>query len=509
MQSTNPPRPRGLRLLALDDGGTRGLSELLIIQELMNRINFIDKAAVAPKPCQYFDLIGGVGTGGLIALMLGRLEMPIDRAIEAYVRFTSSVFSDKKWRSKEKFKVSVFETNMKAIIEMSGFCCELTSHKVVKARATTANPGFFEPVLITDGGIQEAFIGGNLGFNNPSKLVLEETESVFGHSAQVACLVSIGAGQLGPLSLQHSDMLNIVRKIATDTEKAAEELMSQYKHIPDVFFRLNVEQGLQNLALDDWTKLAEIKTHTHSYLLQTTKANHVNNIVQALHTSPSKISVGIFRGSVLPENHIKIFMQDIYQIPAPTRVFTGRIDILEKLNEYFATDSISKEQKRYVLYGLGGAGKTQIVLQFLALWGSSAGLQLLLFKQQEWLLVFDNADDIMLNLQPFFPPCQHGNIIITTRNKECISHAPQHNDKIEELTEEASIDLLGKICGRPEVSYEEAKLVVKELEFFPLAIIQAGHYLLQEKWSGLGQYVEKYKLNRKRFLEQDLKQHID
>ena len=27
------------------------------------------------RPCEYFDLIGGTGTGGLIAIMLGRLRM--------------------------------------------------------------------------------------------------------------------------------------------------------------------------------------------------------------------------------------------------------------------------------------------------------------------------------------------------------------------------------------------------------------------------------------------------
>jgi patatin-like phospholipase/acyl hydrolase len=28
-----------------------------------------------PSPCEYFDLIGGTGFGGLIALLLGRLRM--------------------------------------------------------------------------------------------------------------------------------------------------------------------------------------------------------------------------------------------------------------------------------------------------------------------------------------------------------------------------------------------------------------------------------------------------
>ncbi|KAG6867495.1 hypothetical protein C0993_002100 [Termitomyces sp. T159_Od127] len=121
MQSINLPTTHGLRLLVLDDGGTRGLSELLIIQELMNRIKYITNASVSPKPCEYFDMIGGVGTGGLIALMLGRLKMPIDQAIKEYVTLCSRVFSDKKWQGRnEKFRASVFEASIEAIIKSSG-----------------------------------------------------------------------------------------------------------------------------------------------------------------------------------------------------------------------------------------------------------------------------------------------------------------------------------------------------------------------------------------------------
>ncbi|KAG6870109.1 hypothetical protein C0993_005151, partial [Termitomyces sp. T159_Od127] len=47
--------------------------------------------------------------------------MPIDQAIEEYVRFASNVFSNKKWgNKKEKFKASVFVTGMEAIIKLSG-----------------------------------------------------------------------------------------------------------------------------------------------------------------------------------------------------------------------------------------------------------------------------------------------------------------------------------------------------------------------------------------------------
>jgi len=35
-----------------------------------------------------------------------------------------------------------------------------------------------------------------------------------------------------------------------------------------------------------------------------------------------------------------------------------------------------------------------------------------------WLLVFDNADNVDLKLKNFFPSCSFGNILVTTRNRE-------------------------------------------------------------------------------------------
>lgn len=62
------------RVLALDGGGIRGLSSLLILQNIMDEVGAKSKDP-DPKPCKYFDLIGGTSAGGLIAIMLGRLGM--------------------------------------------------------------------------------------------------------------------------------------------------------------------------------------------------------------------------------------------------------------------------------------------------------------------------------------------------------------------------------------------------------------------------------------------------
>jgi len=100
-----------LRLLALDGGGVRGFSMLQILKQLMDVVD----PESPPKPCDYFDMIGGTSTGGLvsevicdtrhiantyslIAIMLGRLQMTIDECIDAYIVLSDRVFQKRRHR---------------------------------------------------------------------------------------------------------------------------------------------------------------------------------------------------------------------------------------------------------------------------------------------------------------------------------------------------------------------------------------------------------------------------
>lgn len=47
----------------------RGLVTLLILRRLLYTID----SRNPPKPCEVFDVIAGTSTGGLLAIMLGRL----------------------------------------------------------------------------------------------------------------------------------------------------------------------------------------------------------------------------------------------------------------------------------------------------------------------------------------------------------------------------------------------------------------------------------------------------
>lgn len=216
---------RAVNLLALDGGGIRGLSELMILNEIMRRVQYDQQLAELPRPCDYFDLIGGTSTGGLIALMLGRLRMRTDEALETYNSLARAIFSkeNKKWRGQDgMFKASTLEERVKKLVsdkrqgermldlttstaKGKAFVCAMPANNLEyprrfrtypvralgsanceiweAARATSAAPTFFKRIAISDGsGGKEEFIDGGLRCNNPTKQVLEEPKAIFGAS---------------------------------------------------------------------------------------------------------------------------------------------------------------------------------------------------------------------------------------------------------------------------------------------------------------------------------------
>ena len=86
-------------------------------------------------------------------------------------------------------------------------------------------------------------------------------------------------------------------------------------------------------------------------------------------------------------------------------------------------------------------------------------LDLLAKQRKEWLLFFDSADDIHLNLREYFPKCSHGNILITSRNRETRHHAlnQRSNCKVSGLTAEEAKGLLLEIAGLGETLTDEVE----------------------------------------------------
>ena len=94
----------------------RGYSMLIIIQELMHKV-YVELEGKAPrpsqipKPCEHFDLIVGTGTGGLIALMLGRLRLDLETCKELYTRLTQFVFQTDKTIAGIPYRSTLFKAS--------------------------------------------------------------------------------------------------------------------------------------------------------------------------------------------------------------------------------------------------------------------------------------------------------------------------------------------------------------------------------------------------------------
>ena len=132
-------------------------------------------------------------------------------------------------------------------------------------RATSAVPTFF-PHIVIDG---EPFVDGGMGCNNPVQQVLQEAELVF-PDRHVACIVSIGTGQAQMIGIpkpgRDVQVVEALRKMATDCEASAQVAARRFERTPGVYFRFNVEQGFQDVQLEQWERLDEVRAHTGQYI---------------------------------------------------------------------------------------------------------------------------------------------------------------------------------------------------------------------------------------------------
>ena len=108
-------------------------------------------------------------------------------------------------------------------------------------------------------------------------------------------------------------------------------------------------------------------------------------------------------------------------------------------------------------------------------------LQWISFLQEEWLIVFDNADSPPPEVvEKFIPPGNSGNILITSRNRSMGRLVSFENRiEIKEMNEaDAMALLLRASCLDPMPEHlESSKKIVNELYCIPLAINHAGAFI--------------------------------
>lgn len=268
----------------------------------------------------------------LIALMLGRLRMTTDEALRTYNSLSQVIFSAKNRKRKGQdgsFKATTLQEKVQEIVaerelgefmldessefrKGKAFVCAMPANSMAHprrfrtyrtranastncriweaARATTAAPTFFKRIAIgEEGHAKEEFIDGALGYNNPAKEVLEEAKSFFGSDRPVRCLVSIGTGHPGIIGLAKpdafqnimpTDLIQVLKKIATNCESTAKELAQRFEAVEKFYFRFNVTHGAEGISLEEWNKMGVLTEHTKAYLAG--KSKKIDEVVAVL-----------------------------------------------------------------------------------------------------------------------------------------------------------------------------------------------------------------------------------
>ncbi|XP_032498645.1 calcium-independent phospholipase A2-gamma isoform X2 [Phocoena sinus] len=287
----DPVKGRGIRILTIDGGGTRGVVALQTLRKLVE---------LTQKPVhQLFDYICGVSTGAILAFMLGLFHMPLDECEELYRKLGSDVFSQnvivgtvkmswshafydsQTWENilKDRMgsslmietarnpmcpKVAAVSTLVNRGITPKAFVFRNYGHfpgvnshylggcqyKMWQAiRASSAAPGYFAEYVLGNDLHQD----GGLLLNNPSALAIHECKCLW-PDVPLECIVSLGTGRYESdvrNTATHTSLktkLSNVINSATDTEEV--HVMLDGLLPPDTYFRFN-PVICENIPLDE------------------------------------------------------------------------------------------------------------------------------------------------------------------------------------------------------------------------------------------------------------------
>ncbi|KAF8853857.1 subtilisin-like protein, partial [Acephala macrosclerotiorum] len=303
---------RHIRILSLDTGGVKCLSSLIILEELMKGVS---KSEPIDKPCKHFDLICGTQWGGILAIMLGRLQMSIEECI-AWLSQLSWNGEYLLWRIQRNKNSSYFEKLFKKLVEKScngkqdtpfydpedntdSACKTSVLAFDVHGRAT---PTIFRSYFTSAGErrcdipiwkIAMAVISDpdNMSpdfslmrplqaiYSNPSREALNEGKRISnGHP--IKAVINIGTGDRRQTRTPnkfhswiptkvHLELIRLLEEVSTDPHRVAHEL--ERDGIEGRFYgRYSVESGLHTVHSMDFSKTARrtIISETETYLTE-------------------------------------------------------------------------------------------------------------------------------------------------------------------------------------------------------------------------------------------------
>ena len=403
-------------ILTLDGGGIQGYSTLLVLRALMDEIAKVERAenskarssAYSPfvdcsteedydpfpssriddkaleekrsayRPCHYFDYIGGSSSGGLIALMLGRLRMSVDDALVSYKQLSDRIVDLSLFRLalyrmgfKNEALTEHYERDIKALHPYfpsphelgNGFKSDSTRCKTIVcsiqsgqdkrhkepvlfrsynqnieiwevARATGAAPFYSKSVALGD----ELYYDAASFFHNPSRYVLDEVRSeAQGGPDAVAVLVSIGAGNFESKGSPRRGSNTSKSERTHVSDPIHESLEHDSKHQQFDYYRLNIDDHLRTGRLNEWISKGNGRKSLQQIVEASTKYLEAQPVRELIHqVAKCLVSIRLRRAETMRWERFAtgiVYRCPISNCPLSQSRFEDRGDLMDHLRD--------------------------------------------------------------------------------------------------------------------------------------------------------------------------------
>lgn len=261
------------KILTIDGGGIKGVFAASFLAQIE------EKCSV--RICDYFDLIAGTSTGGIIAAALA-VGVPAQDVLQMYIENREKIFpKNRKWMLfRGKYETKPLKDVLEKVFEgkyirdcrtrllMPAFNVESGKVRVFKTPheegllfdkdlkivdcvlATTAAPLYFQPHKMQGG----TFIDGGVGANNPSLIALVEGITRCNWEVSEISMLSIaGVIELGPTTgLEKMGLKDVpkIQKCFMSAESQYADNICKIMLNPNNYQRITQEVEKKQFSLD-------------------------------------------------------------------------------------------------------------------------------------------------------------------------------------------------------------------------------------------------------------------